>query len=565
MARKSRKQETDKHVPFINIENEIYLCGIYGRLSLVNSGKQDEGDSIENQLSICRRFVDGTPELKLADTYVDNGKKGTTFERPEFNRMMEDIKAGKINCIVVKDLSRFGRDYLEAGEYLEKIFPFMGVRFIAVTDEYDSLHSSTDERTMTVPLKNMINELYAKDLSQKICTSIHARMDKGEFLPGRLCYGYMRRKKGDLTLVPDPVTAPYVKLMFELRLKGYSYEAIRKHLDGIHAVTPSQRKAQLEVGSSKQKVSEYWFSTAISDCLSNPVYLGHLVHGKEPKALYKGQRNRKEAGRSEWKIIEDMHEPLVTQEVFDKVQEINRASKKKYRESHKNVKPYENIYRDIIKCGDCGASMQLGKYVSQKTGIETRVFRCGRYRETDRRECSIHTIKETVLHDAVLAQIKIQIQVMADMAQKVQSDHNDSGIKSLYENSRSRTAELMKRKTRVSRLRESLYENLCEGLLSETEYREMRESYLEQENNLQVEIEKAQERSRQITLFATKTEETAAVFKKFSRKKKLDRIMLEALVQEIRIFEDKHIEVVFKFADVYQSFLRFEEMKDDEA
>lgn len=226
MARKSRKQKAASIAPLLNDEKKIYLCGIYGRLSLVNSGKQDEGDSIENQLSICSRFVDGQTELKLADTYVDNGRKGTTFERPEFNRMMEDIKAGKINCIVVKDLSRFGRDYLEAGEYLEKIFPFLGVRFIAVTDGYDSLHSSTDERTMTVPLKNMINELYAKDLSQKICTSIHARMDKGEFLQGRMCYGYMRLNKGDLTLVPDPVTAPYVKLMFELRLKGYSYEAI---------------------------------------------------------------------------------------------------------------------------------------------------------------------------------------------------------------------------------------------------------------------------------------------------------------------------------------------------
>lgn len=196
-------------------------------------------------------------------------------------------------------------------------------------------------------------------------------MDRGEFLPGRLCYGYMRRNKGDLTLVPDPVTAPYVKLMFELRLKGYSYEAIRKHLDSIHALTPSQRKAQLEAGSSKQKVSAYWHSTGIVDCLSNPVYLGHLVYGKEPKALYKGQRNRKEAERSEWKIIEYMHEPLVTQEVFDKVQEINRASKKRYWESHKNAKSYENIYRDIIKCGDCGSYMRLGKYVSKKTGTET--------------------------------------------------------------------------------------------------------------------------------------------------------------------------------------------------
>ncbi|WP_418747102.1 recombinase family protein [Frisingicoccus sp.] len=562
MARKSRKQETAVAAPLMNPEDSIYLCGIYGRLSLVNSGKQDEGDSIENQLSICNRFVDGQSELRLADTYVDNGKKGTTFERPEFNRMMEDIKAGKINCIVVKDLFRFGRDYLEAGEYLENIFPFMGVRFIAVTDGYDSLHSSTDERTMAVPLKNMINELYAKDLSQKICTSIHARMDKGEFLPGRLCYGYMRLKKGDLTLVPDPVTAPYVKLMFELRLKGYSYEAIRRHLDEIHAVTPSQRKAQLEAGNSKQKVSGYWFSSSISDCLSNPVYLGHLVHGKEPKALYKGQRKRKEAGRTAWKIMEHMHEPLVTQEVFDKVQEINEASQKKYRESHRNAKPYENIYRGILKCGDCGGSMQLGKSVSQKTGTVTRVFRCGRYRETDRRECSIHTIKETVLHDAVLAQIKLQIQVMADMAQKVECGSNDGRIESVYESSRSRIAELTKRKTRVSRLRESPYENFCEGILSEAEYREMREDYLEQENVLQNQIEKAMGQKMQIDTFLSKTEETAAVFKKFSRKKKLDRPMLEALVQEIRVFEDKHIEVIFKFKDTCQTFLK--EMEEDE-
>lgn len=561
MARKSRKQETATAAPLTVQEERMYLCGIYGRLSLVNSGKMDEGDSIENQLSICRQFVDGRPELKVADFYVDNGKKGTTFERPEFNRMMEDIKAGKINCIVVKDLSRFGRDYLEAGEYLEKIFPFMGVRFIAVTDGYDSLYSSTDERTMTVPLKNMINELYAKDLSKKICTSIHARMEKGEFLPGRLCYGYMRLRKGDLTLVPDPVTVPYVKLMFELRLKGYSYEAIRRHLDEIHAVTPSQRKAQLEAGNSKQKVSEYWFASGISDCLSNPVYLGHLVYGKEPKALYKGQRDRKEAERSEWKIMEHMHEPLVTQEVFDKVQEMNRASKKRYWESHKNVKPYENIYREILKCGDCGACMHLGKYVSQKTGAETRVFRCGRYRETNRRECSIHTVKETVLHDAVLAQIKVQIRVMADMAQKVKCESNGGSS----ESTKSELAELTKKKTRVSRLRESLYENFCEGLLSEQEYREMRESYQEQESRLQAEIEKVRERSRQMALFAAKTAETADLFQKFSRKKKLDRMMLETLVQEIRIFEDQHIEVVFKFADVYQSFLRSEEKKDDEA
>lgn len=209
--------------------------------------------------------------------------------------------------------------------------------------------------------------------------------------------------------------------------------------------------------------------------------------------------------------------------------------------------------------------MQLGKYVSQKTGIETRVFRCGRYRETDRRECSIHTIKETVLHDAVLAQIKLQIQLMADMAQRVKCNDKADGVGAVYESSRNKIAELNKRKTRVLKLRESLYENFCEGLLSEMEYREMRESYLEQENNLQDEIEKVMERKRQMDTFLSKTEETAVVFKKFARKKKLDRTILEAIVQEIRIFEDKHIEVVFKFTDVYQLFLKYEEAKGDEA
>lgn len=211
--------------------------------------------------------------------------------------MMEDIKAGKINCIVVKDLSRFGRDYLEAGEYLEKIFPFLGVRFIAVADGYDSLNSSTDERTMTVPLKNMINELYAKDLSQKICTS-------------------------------------------------------------IHAITPSQRKAQLEAGSSKQKVSEYWFSSGISDCLSNPVYLGHLVYGKEPKALYKGKRGRKEADRSEWKIIEYMHEPLVTQEEFEQAMERCRIMKGKRNRKKNPDRPRRTVLSGFCVCGYCNRVMR---------------------------------------------------------------------------------------------------------------------------------------------------------------------------------------------------------------
>ncbi|NCB92440.1 MAG: hypothetical protein EOM40_07685 [Clostridia bacterium] len=560
MARKSRKQETALAPQNIVMPEVVFHCGVYGRLSLVNSGKQDQGDSIENQLSICNYFIEGQDELNLVDTYIDNGKKGTSFERPEFKRLMEDVRSGKINCIVVKDLSRFGRDYLETGEYLERIFPFLGVRFIAITDSYDSLHASSDEEHMTVPLRNMSNELYAKDISKKVCTSIHARMEKGQFLPGRLCYGYIRSPLDDFTLIPDPVTADYVKLIFELRYNGASYEAIRKHLDSIHAITPSQRKAQLEKKESKQKVSAFWYATGVSDILSNPVYIGHLVHGKESKALYKGQRQRKEAARSEWKVYPNMHEPLVAQEVYDYVQKLNEETKRKYHEAHKNEVVHDNIYRGILKCGDCGHNMQHGFYNTVENKKRISKFSCGKYRGSNGRECSIHSIREDVLHDIVMKQLKFQIRHMADQ----NALFNESGKEDiLMERVKSQISELARKKTRVNRLKGSLYENYSEGLLNESEYLEMKERYVKQEADLLEELERCASRRDTLMQGIADQRKGTDAFRKYSRRKKLDREMLESLIHEIRVYDENRIEVIFRYADVYQRLYELEDSGDE--
>ena len=191
MARKSRKN-AQAVAEVSTAEMTVFNTAIYVRLSVENSGKDDDGDSIENQIAICKSYVEERPYLKLHGIFQDNGAKGTNFDRPEFYRLMDLLRAGKINCLVVKDLSRCGRDYSETGNYLEKLFPFLGVRFIAITDNFDSFNTDGTEESLMIPLKNMINELYAKDISRKIITSFRARQERGEFLPAFVPYGYVK-------------------------------------------------------------------------------------------------------------------------------------------------------------------------------------------------------------------------------------------------------------------------------------------------------------------------------------------------------------------------------------
>ena len=303
MARKSRKNVNQKIDTSI-VTASYTMTGIYVRLSIENSGKDDDGDSIENQTSICKEYVEEHPDLKLYDIYEDNGKKGTNFDRPEFNRLMDDVRAGKVKCVLVKDLSRFGRDYIEAGEYLEKIFPFLGVRFISITDGYDSLTAGDAEGALMIPLKNMINDVYAKDISRKIITSFRARQEKGEYLPAFPPYGYVKSKTKAYRYEVDEDVAPYVRMIFEWKAAGVSHSEICKRLNDMGAVTPARRKVELGIWHAEKYKHTIWHGRTIIDIMKNATYTGTLVYGRMPKSLYQGIKCHR-AKPDEWRCIPD--------------------------------------------------------------------------------------------------------------------------------------------------------------------------------------------------------------------------------------------------------------------
>ena len=364
MARKSRKNTAQTVKVPETTAVRTFSTAIYVRLSIENSGKDDEGDSIENQTGICREYVEARPYLNLYGIYSDNGEKGWKFDRPEFTRLMDDVKSGKVNCIVVKDLSRFGRDYIETGNYLEKIFPFLGVRFISITDNFDSFTCDDAESALMIPLKNMVNDVYAKDISRKIITSFRQRQETGDFLPGNPPYGYIKSKERQFRYDVDEKVAPYIRMLFEWKAEGVSHAEMARRLNDMGAVTPARRKIELGIWHAEKYKHTVWGGRTLIDILTNPVYTGALVYGKIPKSLYEGIRMHR-APKEEWRILEGMHEPIVSKELFDKVQDIFEENKKvvreKYAENEKNREGVDNRFKGKIICADCGKNMRYAR------------------------------------------------------------------------------------------------------------------------------------------------------------------------------------------------------------
>lgn len=220
MARKSRKITVEK--PVAQPMETSFPTAIYARLSVENSGKSEKIDVIQNQIDICMEYVKSCPYLSLTDVYIDNGHTGTVFDRPEFNRLMNDIRSGRIKCLVVRDLSRFGRDYIETGTYLERIFPQIGLRFIAIKEHYDSFDTGGSNESLIIPLQNMINALYSKDISRKVSTALRSQMEQGTFRKRNLPYGY-RWNEEHTNMVIDEETAPIVKQIFQWKIEGFQY------------------------------------------------------------------------------------------------------------------------------------------------------------------------------------------------------------------------------------------------------------------------------------------------------------------------------------------------------
>ena len=315
--------------------DRIYHAAIYVRLSKedgdVSGTAKAESNSISDQKNLIKDFLEDKEDIIVVSERVNDGYSGSNFQRQAFGRMMEDAKKGRINCIIVKDFSRFGRDHLETGNYLERIFPLLGIRFISVNDQFDSEDCMGMTGGMSVALKNIINAMYSKDLSKKVRSATATRVVRGEYVGALVPYGYIKNPENVHQLIPDEEAAKVVRLIFTMAAEGKKKPEIARYLNGQGIPTCMEhfQAIGLKRKSHREKEKKMWTVTTIGDIIKNEVFLGRTVWNKTRQEAVGSKRQIKN-DRSEWLIIEGTHEPLVSQELFDMANEKAFTHEKKY-------------------------------------------------------------------------------------------------------------------------------------------------------------------------------------------------------------------------------------------
>lgn len=405
-----------------------YQAAAYVRLSLEDSGKQD-GYSLQNQKDLLLSFIREHSDLQLYKMYVDNGFTGTNFQRPAFEEMMDDIKAGLVNCVVVKDLSRLGRNYLEAGNYLEQVFPFFKVRFIAVTEGYDSISPDFTDEALIIPLKNIINECYAKDISMKVSSAFATRKKQGKFMQRLPVYGYLKDPADKNHLIIDPDTAPIVQRIFQMAGNDISPTEIARLLNDEGIPSLSQYFVLKGFLRGEKYSLTPWRTTNVKRVLTNRMYLGCLVYGKTSSSIVKGTY-RLRIPKEDWKVVENTHEPLITPELFEQVQvKLDASSRKsRMRESYP-ADAVENLFVGKIRCGFCGGAMSMSrdrKYDKSGKPYYYGVYVCCRHALSPSHRCPQKGFTKRKLDRAVLEALRFHIHGFVDQT-------GDAGAGSLSE------------------------------------------------------------------------------------------------------------------------------------
>lgn len=363
-------------------------------------GKKAESDSIRSQREMIRSFLRGQEDMALYDAYVDSGYSGVNFDRPEFRRMMQDIEAGHVNCVIVKDLSRLGRDYIEAGRLIQKTFPAFSVRFIALTDQYDSLTADDNDRQLMVPVKNFVNDAYARDISGKVRSHQKIRRERGDFIGAFATYGYRKSDKNRNVLVPDPYAAGVVRRIFAWKLQGCSNLAIAGHLTECGILSPMEHKKlhgeRLQTAFGGGGMAK-WSAVAVKRILENEMYLGTMVQGKEEKISYKVKKSVRKPMES-WVRVQGTHPPIVSRENFQRAQGLLGVAARAGR-GHR--------YAGLLFCGDCMAPM--ARRVCHRRDGECVFFVCAT--KNKGKGCSRHAISQKEIDGFVEMALRQQMRL----------------------------------------------------------------------------------------------------------------------------------------------------------
>lgn len=570
MARKSRKvPAVDTVVQNAVPEMKIYRTAAYARLSVEDS-KNPEGGVIENQLSLIRNYIDSKLYLTQTAEYIDNGVTGTRFDRPEFTRMIGDMRAGKIDCIIVKDLSRLGRNCLEAGEYLDKIFPFFGIRFIAVTDGYDSMESSAAEDGLIVPLKNLINEAYAKDMSKKVSTAIGIKQRQGKFIGCRAPYGYMKSPEDKNQLVVDKEVSGIVVRIFECKAAGMGNGAIAKMLNEEGIASPMRYRYEKGLTKNGRYAHGLWNDSTIAAVILNPAYIGDMEQGTQKEAMYMGIKKYKPE-KSERIYVAGTHEPIVSRELFGKVQELVEERKRKVikeREKYSSIGREENKLSHITFCGDCGGRLHLRRYIKKYPSGKIHIYydyTCPNTDSYGEKFCKRKSMKMKDMEEAVEAALRVHISLFLDTKETLQRLNRSAQARQVQDGYKKQMADIKRRMERAQSMNSTLYNDYADGILSERDYLYAKKKYIE-------EAETLSQRLAELTGMQASYEEgyagdgkMAEAMERYADFQELTPELVHALVRRIVFYGGDRIEVEFAFADEMEAFLKLTEQRKGEA
>lgn len=525
---------------------ENRITALYCRLSQEDELKGDS-NSIQNQRAILEKYAKDNG-FENIEVFVDDGYSGVSFNRPDFQRLLEMMEQGKVATLVTKDLSRLGRNYIEVGQYTEMLFPRWDVRYIAINDNYDSLYSEGNE---LAPFKNLFNEWYARDTSKKIRAVVKAKAERGERVGTVVPYGYRKDPEVRGHLLVNEDTAPVVRLIFSLCTEGKGPKVIANTLREKQILKPTAYRYQTsgKHGATTDTEDIYgWNDRTVAGILDNEIYLGHTINCRTTVVSYKDKR-KKDVPESEWYRFENTHEAIIDKVTWDIVRKV-RASKRR----RTNMGEVDK-YSGLLYCADCGSKLYFVRGTTIKP--EAYNFICSRYRKHMGEElCTPHTIREKALDEIVLEEIRsVTYYARAHTAQFVSFIQQKSSAESRRELN-AKTAELSKLEKRngeLNALFKRLYEDHVLGKVTSEQFRMLSEGYNEEQRTIQEEIPRLRKTIEDLKASATNVDRFLDIVRKYTDIKELTPEILRTFVSKIVIHERsrKHAKDAEQDIDIY--------------
>ena len=529
-----------------------WRLGEYIRLSKEDLKKgKDDSNSVINQRDLLNDFYQKhIGEFESVSEYVDDGHTGTDANRENFQRLLSDVMSGKINCVVVKDLSRFARNYSDAGSLIDNLFVQMGVRFISLAENVDSYLNPDSVSSIIVPITNVMNDQYCYQTSKKIRQVFDYKRRNGQYIGAFAPYGYVKHPKDKHQLIIDPDAAEIVKLIFSLFLKGTSKRAIALYLNEHGVPSPSAYKLQKGIPVSTRGYDDpMWGTRMIHSILTNPTYTGDLAQGRSRVKSYK-VHEVESVPREEWVEVAGTHEAIIDYETFDKVQALlqrDTRTSPKGREVH--------LFSGFLKCADCGRA------ITRSVGNNNNVYyACSTYKNRSRTACTMHSIKHNRLEAAVLFAVQQQIHLAVSYSEMI-ARINTAPVK---KSQSIRLEELIAAKERelakISRYKQSLYQDWKDGEITQQDYRDMKADY-ERQTIALTDVLARLNAERAELANGVKSEHPALVaFTKHQNIDQLSRELLVELIDHIKVYENGNISVRFKFADEFRRIAEYIEI-----